>query len=172
MQGKCQVVLFPRIFYTGFCHTVQTWLCSNSWIIPYIKYVSCLCLNAWNVSDIKHIFPLHDYKDLCHVSHISDVYFIVIRFINIIKTMRAYLKIEKYQLHIDMISKWRYVPWRRIQMETFSALLVLCVGISPDTGEFPSQWPVTRSFGVFFDLRLNKRFSKRSRRRWYETPSC
>ena len=27
-------------------------------------------------------------------------------------------------------------------------------------GEFPAQWPVTRSFDVFFDLRLNKRLSK------------
>ena len=35
----------------------------------------------------------------------------------------------------------------------------------------PSQWPVTRSFDVFFDLRLNKRLSKQSRRRWFEMPS-
>ena len=41
-------------------------------------------------------------------------------------------------------------------METFPALLVLCDENSPVTGEFPSQKPVTRSFGVFFDLRLNK----------------
>ena len=40
-------------------------------------------------------------------------------------------------------------------METFSALLAICEGNSPVTGEFPSQRPVTRSFGVFFDLRLN-----------------
>ena len=38
------------------------------------------------------------------------------------------------------------------------------------TGEFPSQRPVTHSFDVFFDLRLNKRLSKHSRRRWFETP--
>ena len=44
-------------------------------------------------------------------------------------------------------------------------------GNSPITGEFPSHRPVTRSFGVFFDLRLNKRLSKQSRRRWFETPS-
>ena len=55
-------------------------------------------------------------------------------------------------------------------METFSALLVLCARNSPVTGEFPSQRPVTRSFDVFFDLRLNKRLSKKSRRRWFETP--
>ena len=39
------------------------------------------------------------------------------------------------------------------------------------TGEFPSQRPVTRSFNVFFDLRLNKRLSKQSGRRWFGTPS-
>ena len=42
-------------------------------------------------------------------------------------------------------------------METFSALLALCAGNSPMTGEFPSQRPVTRILDVFFDLRLNKR---------------
>ena len=37
-----------------------------------------------------------------------------------------------------------------------STLLTLFEGYSSVTGEFPSQKPVTRSFGVFFDLRLNK----------------
>ena len=50
--------------------------------------------------------------------------------------------------------------WWRHQMETFSALLAICAGNSPVTGEFPTQSPVTRSFDVFFDLRLNKRLSK------------
>ena len=49
-------------------------------------------------------------------------------------------------------------------MEAFSVLLTLCAGNSPVTGEFPSQRPVTRSFDIFFDLRLNKRLSKQSRR--------
>ena len=40
-------------------------------------------------------------------------------------------------------------------METFSALLAICAGNSPVSGEFPAQRPVTRSFDVFFDLRLN-----------------
>ena len=60
---------------------------------------------------------------------------------------------------ITSVTKW----WPH-QMETFSALLALCAGNSPVAGEFPSQRPVTRSFGVFFDLRLNKRLSKQSRR--------
>ena len=37
----------------------------------------------------------------------------------------------------------------------------LC-GNSPVTGEFPIQRPVTRSFDVFFELRLNKWLSKQS----------
>ena len=37
-------------------------------------------------------------------------------------------------------------------------------------GEFPAQWPVTRSFDVFFDLSLNKRLSKQSWGWWFETP--
>ena len=48
------------------------------------------------------------------------------------------------------------VTWWRHQMETFSALLALCEGNPPVTGGFPSQRPVTRSFDLFFDLRLNK----------------
>ena len=63
------------------------------------------------------------------------------------------------------------IAWWRHQMETFSALLAFCVGNSPVTGEFPSQRPVTRSFDVVFDLYLNKRLSKQSRRRWFEIPS-
>ena len=41
-------------------------------------------------------------------------------------------------------------------METFSMSLALCEGNSPVNGEFSSQRPVTRSFDVFFDLRLNE----------------
>ena len=47
-------------------------------------------------------------------------------------------------------------------METFSALPALCAGNSPVAGEFPAQRPVTRSFGVLFDLCLDKWLSKHS----------
>ena len=64
---------------------------------------------------------------------------------------------------------WKWTWWRH-QRETFSTLLALCAGNSPVTGEFPSQRPVTWSFNVFFDLHLNKRLSKQSWFRWFETP--
>ena len=38
--------------------------------------------------------------------------------------------------------------------------------------DMASQRPVTRSFDVFFDLRLNKRLSEQSWGWWFETPSC
>ena len=56
-------------------------------------------------------------------------------------------------------------------METFSALLAICAGNSPVTGEFPAQRLITRSFDVFSDLRPNKRLSKQSWVWWFDTPS-
>ena len=64
------------------------------------------------------------------------------------------------------------IPWWHHQMETFSALLAICAGNSPVSGESPTQRPVTRCFDVFFDLRLNKRLSKQSWGWWFETSSC
>ena len=56
--------------------------------------------------------------------------------------------------------------WLCHQMETFSALLAICVGNSQVTGEFPTQRPVRRSFDVYFDLHPNKSWGW-----WSETPS-
>ena len=72
--------------------------------------------------------------------------------------------------HIMDSSKGTH-PWWRHQMEAFSALLAICAGNSPVPGEFPAQRPVTWSFDVFFDLRLNKRLSKQSWGWWFETLS-
>ena len=52
-------------------------------------------------------------------------------------------------VHADVM-KWKHFPlyWPFVR------------GIHPWPDEFPSQRPVTRSFDVFFDLRLNKPLSK------------
>ena len=71
--------------------------------------------------------------------------------------------------HFHDIVDYRTLSWWRHQMETFSALLAICAGNSPVPGEFPTQRPVTRSFDVFFDLRLNKRLSKQPWGWWFET---
>ena len=55
-------------------------------------------------------------------------------------------------LNHDDIIKWEHFP----RYWPFFA------GNSPVNGEFPQQRPVTQSFGVFFDLRLNRQFSTQS----------
>ena len=68
----------------------------------------------------------------------------------------------------SFLIEWNYpcdLPnslWRP-QLEKCSALLALCEGNPPR--------PVTQSFDVVFDLRLNKRMSKQSKRWWFRTPS-
>ena len=76
--------------------------------------------------------------------------------------------------HYSMLTPYQlnYIPWWSHQMETFSALQAICAGNSPVIGEFPVQMPVTQSFNVFFDLRLNTRLSKQWWGWWFETPSC
>ena len=73
----------------------------------------------------------------------------------------------------EFIYRWQFTcfmmtSWNR----KFSMLLAICVENSSVTGEFTAQRPVTRSFDVFFDLRLNKRLSKQPWGWWFETPSC
>ena len=64
------------------------------------------------------------------------------------------------------------LPWWRHQMETFSVSLAIFAGISSVPCEFPTQRPVTRSFDVYFDLRLNKRLCKQWWGWWFETLLC
>ena len=63
------------------------------------------------------------------------------------------------QNHDDVI-KWKHLPryWPFVG------------GNLPATRGFPWQRPVTRNFDASFDLRLSKRLSKQSKRRWFETP--
>ena len=92
-----------------------------------------------------------------------------------------YLKRTKEAIVFDIFIWWKWLgvnhnqvlwlSWWRHQMETFSALLAICAGNSPVTGEFPAQRPVTRSFDVFFDMCLNERLSNQWWGRWFETPS-
>ena len=82
-------------------------------------------------------------------------------------------RIDIKGLLIQKIDIWRQYlnkSWWRHQMETFSALLVICAGNSPAC-EFPAQRPVTRSFDVFFDLCLNKWLSEHSWAWWFESLS-
>ena len=95
---------------------------------------------------------------------------------NVIRKMVAFCPrlialVTKNWFHIDRDTETMLSIWWRHQMETFSALLALCAGNSPVTGEFPAQRSATWSFDVFFELLLNKRPSKQSWGWWFETPS-
>ena len=68
-----------------------------------------------------------------------------------------------YHRHVMVYGQLTCMLWWRHQMETFSAWLALCAGNSPVSSEFPAQRPMTQSFGVFFDLRLNQRLRKNNR---------
>ena len=70
-------------------------------------------------------------------------------------------------------TKWSVsIIWWRHEMETFSALLAICVGNPPVPSEFPARRPVTRSFDVFFDMRLYQLLSKQSWGWWFETATA
>ena len=85
---------------------------------------------------IQQLLPCHNVKDLIAALSITLTKHTEVRWIH-------------------PSTRWRH------QMCTFSALLALCVGNSPGTGEFPSQRPVTRIFDILFDLRLNNRWANR-----------
>ena len=75
-----------------------------------------------------------------------------------------------YTIAIQVCLLFSSTWWRHL-METSSALLTICAGNSPLPGEFPTRRPVTGSFDVFFDLRLNKRLSKQWWGWWFQTLS-
>ena len=68
-------------------------------------------------------------------------------------------QIRSDQVNHDDVIRWEHFP-RYWHFEN-----------SPVTSEFPAQRPVTRSFDLFFDVRLNKRLSIQSWGGWFETPS-
>ena len=91
----------------------------------------------------------------------------------IVNDSTSYWFVSRLNTEVDAIVKraQKTTSWWRHQMKTFSMLLAICAGNSPIPGEFPAKRPVTRSFDVFFDLRLNKRLSKQSWGWWFETLS-
>ena len=129
------------------------------------------CSTRWHVyiflshvRIVQHDF-YRDFKGVIHIAssclfHENMLHFAELwKFISFNKPQQSTLCIYTYLMHWMYILIWMVVElfgdtWWRHQMETFSALLAHCEGNSPVTGEFPSQRPVTRSFDVFSDRRL------------------
>ena len=53
--------------------------------------------------------------------------------------------------HSTLFALYLRNDWWRHQMKALSALLAICAGNSPVSGDFPAQRPVARSFDLFFD---------------------
>ena len=113
---------------------------------------------------IKYGQGFVSFLSLSHMYHMYQEFLVWIY--RIILSMGSANERRRYIVFMHPFNRF---PWWRHQMETFSALLALCAGNSPVSGEFPAQRPVTRSFDVFFDLRPNKRLSKKSWGWWFET---
>ena len=146
----------------------------ETFVVPYVvKYVlevskTCCskCLKGWSLGTffrISHV-AFHYYSSIQ-----IPVYFVMTIILFAFQICLRVQYINGAQPicvngQVRIATNWSSFSetWWRHQMEIFSALLALCGGNSPVTGEFPSQRPVTRSFDVFFDLRLNKRMSKQS----------
>ena len=87
-------------------------------------------------------------------------------------------KHNKNRVHIswDILYIHIWQPWESFMMTSsngniFRVTGPLC-GEFAGPGEFPTQRLVTRSFDVYFDLRLNKRLCKQSWGWWFETLLC
>ena len=72
-----------------------------------------------------------------------------------------------HAIFVNCMIYWSVLMMTSSNGNFFRVTVSLC-GEFTGPGEFPAQRPVTRSFDVFFDLRLNKRLRKQP---WSETPS-
>ena len=145
----------------------------NFWRAVYIRYALC-CLPFWFRN--SRFYP---YRSGLHHRHWSDIAIVSVTMKQpwLIWAYDVYGSTKNHAItkqsmcifHGIYCDQGGLPPWWRHQMKTFSVLLAICAGNSPVPGEFLAQRLVTRSFGVFFDLRLNKRLSKQSWGWWFET---
>ena len=96
-----------------------------------------------------------------------------------------HLKLSQWQLTMPPVttklSNWQYVVFSIftqnhlhddvIKWKDFPRYWPFVRGIHRSPVNSPHKKPVTRSFDVFFDLRLNKELSKQPWGWWFETPS-
>ena len=169
----------PRIAYVTTCQgSVTGWQtisalkyhvmnCSKSLII-YLRISYRHMWSGVHIYDISKNFRQSDrWLEAVWYENINEI------FKYPISRLRKYARLcETFRRKLGQDGRALVIPpWWRHQMDRFSALLAICAGNSLVTGEFPEQKPVTWSFDIFFDLRLNKQLSKQSWGWWFETPS-
>ena len=106
-------------------HSTYYWYCQRSFIKVWLAMTQWLglCYYVYTI----HIVPLY-------IAHLSGI--------NSTKRVNGFLHEPNRVIYRVHPSNYMH------QMDTIYALLALCAGNSPVTGEFPSQRPVTRSFDV------------------------
>ena len=121
-----------------------------------IKHVGTQFSNTWN--KIRHFYQENEYEREIYenMKNLMDT-----------QIFSHYFFVDKSGFHTPSISV--------NSMMTSSKGNIFRV-TDPLWGEFADHWipltkPVTRNFDAFFDLRLNKRVSKQSRRRCFEVSS-
>ena len=118
-----------------------------------------LCKTVQQNVKIQPLMPVRCWYDIIYMYIYSSL------------ARKAYSESKDAELVMRYIITSIIHTWWRHRMGIFFALLTLCAGKSLVTGKFSSQRPVTRSFDVFVDLRLDKRLSKQWWGWWFETPS-
>ena len=140
---ECNNSMYPGTNFSEILTKISNWpFCKIHLKISYAKCQSFL------------LFSMLMHSSWLHWSYVIQV--MVTNYTNYNQVLLCHVVWPAHSestIPIEAWIKWR-ISWWRYQMETFSALLALCMGNSLVTGEFPTQRPVTRSFDVFFDLRL------------------
>ena len=153
-------------------HLVPAWH-TNAMIKHFLTIVYNLCfcwvLYEWNMT--TNTYTVYVNAVWCVCRWIELYCAIVLYYNDSILCTSQHLRCHSLSPFSSWLRHHEAWPWWRPQMEPFFTLLALCAGNSLVTGQFPTQRPVTRSFDVLFDLRLNNRLSKQSRGWWFETPS-
>ena len=116
----------------------------------------------WKIKETTWIYLSYiNYSKQTHHTHIYVLSF------------RGYISLESnmaYVGHIWFLDICQVWLMANFMMASSNGNIFRVTG--PLCGEFTgTQRPVTRSFDVFFDLRLNKRWSKQPWDWWFETPS-
>ena len=137
---------------------------SSSIINPSLLYSQCVCYRR-HVRTRNMVFCEVKVLSMFWIGHLGA-------FCYIHTIWSCLVMMRSYETRPDnKMSMLKHSPIMTSSNGNISPLLAICAGNSPVPGEFPTQRPVTRSFDVFFDLRLNKRLSKQSRGWWLETIS-
>ena len=157
---RLNITIFPvTILKHGVCFTWATYK------PPY----GCIALHSrvswdWSVHHIKRQDCMLMARDIsCKQPYVNVTFTRLHCFL-----IRCVLMIFMYLITI-MIDTPSPTPIMKTSSNgNISVLLILCVGNSPVTGEFPLQRPVRRSFDIFFVLSLNNMNDLRRHRAHYD----